>query len=220
MKIIPKIESSWGKVLKDELNKSYFEKIEKKLKKDKENLITIYPKKENIFKAFEKTPFDKIKVVIIWQDPYHGEWQAQGFCFSVPKWTKIPPSLRNIYKELWEKSINWDLTNWTEQGIFLLNAILTVQAWNPASHAKIGWEKFTDAVIKTISNEKKWVIFLLWWAFAQGKEKLINTKKHTVLKTTHPSPFSAHKWFLWSNCFKDVNKMLKEKWENEIDWSI
>jgi len=163
MKIIPKIKKSWGKVLKNELKKPYFSEIENTLEKDEKNWITIYPKKENIFKAFEKTTFDKVKVVIIWQDPYHGEWQAQGFCFSVPEWTKLPPSLRNIYKELWETSQNWDLTSWTEQWVFLLNAILTVQAWNPASHAKIWWWKFTDAVIKTISDEKEWIIFLLWW---------------------------------------------------------
>ncbi len=220
MKIIPKIESSWEKVLKKELKKSYFGEIEDVLKKDEKDWIIIYPQTKNIFKAFEKTSFNKVKVVIIWQDPYHGEWQAQGFCFSVPEWTKLPPSLRNIYKELWENSKNWDLTPWTEQGVFLLNAILTVQAWNPASHAKIGWGKFTDSVIQTISDGKEWVIFLLWWAFAQGKEKLIDSSKHIVLKTTHPSPFSAHKWFLWSNCFFEVNKILKERWEDEIDWRI
>jgi uracil-DNA glycosylase len=132
----------------------------------------------------------------------------------------LPPSLRNIYKELWEESKNWDLTPWTQQWVFLLNAILTVQKWNPASHAKIWWEKFTDSVIKTISDEKEWVIFLLWWAFAQSKKKLIDETKHIVLETTHPSPFSAYRWFLGSWCFNEVNEILKEKWKSEINWKI
>lgn len=220
MKIIQNLEKSWQNALKSELKKPYLKEIEETLENDEKLGITIYPKKENIFKSFDKTPFEKLKIVILWQDPYHGEWQAQGFCFSVPEWTKLPPSLRNIYKELWIDSQNWDLTSWTEQWVFLLNAILTVQAGNPTSHAKIGWEKFTDAVIKTISDKKEWVIFLLWWAFAQSKEKLIDTSKHIVLETTHPSPFSAYRWFLWSNCFREVNKILKERWENEIDWDI
>lgn len=218
MKIIPKIKSNWNKELKNEIQKAYFKKIEQKLKDDIKNWITIFPETKNIFAAFEKTPFDKVKVVIIWQDPYHWKSQAQGFCFSVPEWIKLPPSLRNIYKELWEESKNWDLTPWTEQWIFLLNSILTVQAWNPASHAKIWWEQFTNEVIKTISDKKEWIIFLLWWAFAQGKKKLIDTDKHYVLETTHPSPFSAYRWFLWSNCFKETNKILKKIWKKEINW--
>ncbi len=220
MDIIENLEKSWQEALKSEFEKSYLKEIEEALENDEKNWIIIYPKKENIFQAFEKTPFEKVKIVILWQDPYHSEWQAQGFCFSVPNWTKLPPSLRNIYKELWEKSKNWDLTSWTEQGILLLNAILTVQAWKPASHAKIWWEKFTDSIIKTISDKKKWVIFLLWWAFAQSKKKLIDESKHIVLETTHPSPFSAYRWFLWSDCFKEVNKILRERWEEEIDWEI
>ena len=225
MNITSKFESSWNKIIKEEFTKSYFQKIEQKLVIDEKDWITIYPETQNIFKAFEKTPFEKLKIVILWQDPYHWEWQAQGFCFSVSNWTKLPPSLRNIYKELnnslWIKAwTNWDLTPWTEQWVFLLNAILTVQAWNPASHSKIGWEKFTDSVIETISNKKEWIIFLLWGAFAQSKKKLIDETKHFILETSHPSPFSAHRWFIWSDCFKNVNKILKEKWEIEIDWKI
>ncbi len=220
MNIIPKMETSWNKVLKDEFKKEYFKEIEQKIYDDITNWITIYPETQNIFKAFEKTTFDNIKVVILWQDPYHGEWQAQWFCFSVPEWTKLPPSLRNIYKELLEESKNWDLTSWTEQWVFLLNAILTVQEWTPASHSKIWWAQFTDTVIKTISDKKEWIIFLLWWAFAQGKKKLINESKHTILETTHPSPFSAYRWFLESDCFNETNKLLKENWEKEINWKI
>lgn len=220
MEINPRIEESWLRELENEFKQPYFKNIKLKITDDVKSGIIVYPEVKNIFKAFEKTPFDKVKIVILWQDPYHWKWQAQGFCFSVPKLEKLPPSLRNIYKELWEENKNWDLTCWTEQWVFLLNAILTVQAWNPASHAKIGWEDFTDSVIKTISDKKEWIIFLLWWAFAQSKKKLIDTSKHIVLETTHPSPFSAHRWFLWSNCFKEVNKILKERWEKEIDWEI
>ncbi len=220
MKIIPKLEQSWNKLLKTELEKPYFNKIDQKLSKDIENWTTIYPEIKNIFAAFEKTTFNNIKVVILWQDPYHGEWQAQGFCFSVPKWTKLPPSLRNIYKELWIDSKDWDLTQWTKQWVFLLNAILTVQKGKPTSHSKIWWEIFTDSVIKTISDKKEWVIFLLWWAFAIWKKKLIDNSKHTILETSHPSPFSAYRWFLWSKCFTKTNKILKEKGKKEINWEI
>jgi len=218
MKIIPIINWIWYEKLKKEFEKKYFKEIEEKIMNDINSWITIYPKPEDIFNAFEKTHFEDIKVVILWQDPYHWEWQAQGFCFSVPKWVKLPPSLKNIYKELWVESKNWDLTKWTNQWVFLLNAILTVQKSKPASHSKIWWEQFTDTVIKTISDEKKWVIFLLWWAFAQSKSKLIDTSKHYILETTHPSPFSAYRWFLWSNCFVETNKILKQNWKKEINW--
>lgn len=225
MKTLPQIEESWYKVLKEEFEKPYYKNIEQKINDDINAWITIYPKIENIFAAFDKTPFDKVKVVILWQDPYHGEWQAQGFCFSVPKWAKLPPSLKNIYKELnISLDVNipetWDLTPWTEQWVFLLNAILTVQAWNPASHAKIWWEKFTNEVIKTISDKKQWIIFLLWWAFAQSKKSLIDTSKHYILETSHPSPFSAHRWFLWSDCFKKTNEILEQNWKTQINWQI
>lgn len=221
----PNIDESWYNVLKNEFEKPYYKNINQKIEADINNWITLYPKMENIFQAFNKTPFKKVKVVILWQDPYHWEWQAQGFCFSVPDNMKLPPSLKNIYKEL-NRSLwldipkSWDLTPWTKQGVFLLNAILTVQAWNPASHAKIWWETFTDNVIKTISDEKQWIVFMLWWAFAQSKKKLIDTKKHFVLETTHPSPFSAHRWFLWSNCFKETNELLIKNWKIPINWQI
>lgn len=225
MKLENYIKNDWKDIIEKEFGKEYFSWIKAEIQKDLDSSITIYPPLNMVFNAFEKTNFKDLKVVILWQDPYHWAWQAQGFCFSVPEWTKLPPSLKNIYKEieasLWIKnSTSWDLTPWTKQWVFLLNAILTVQAWNPASHSKIGWEKFTNQIIKTISDEKENVIFLLWWAFAQGKKALIDTKKHIVLESPHPSPFSAHRWFLWNNHFKKVNEILLERWEKEIDWKI
>ena len=218
-----KLEASWLQILKWEFEKEYMKNIKNFLLKEIQNKKIIYPNPKNFFKAFEKTPFDKVKVVILGQDPYHWPNQAQGFCFSVSDWQKLPPSLKNIYKEI-EISLNikmWnsgDLTKWSEQWILLLNSILTVEWWKPASHSKIWWENFTDEVIKQISEKKENVVFLLWWAFAQSKENLIDKKKHFILKTTHPSPFSAHRGFLWSNCFVETNKILKKIWEKEIDW--
>ena len=220
-----KLEASWLQILKWEFEKEYMKNIKNFLLKEIQNKKIIYPNPKNFFKAFEKTPFDKVKVVILGQDPYHWPNQAQGFCFSVSDWQKLPPSLKNIYKEI-EISLNikmWnsgDLTKWSEQWILLLNSILTVEWWKPASHSKIWWENFTDEVIKQISEKKENVVFLLWWAFAQSKENLIDKKKHFILKTTHPSPFSAHRGFLWSNCFVETNKILKKIWEKEIDWKI
>lgn len=220
-----KLEASWLQILKWEFEKEYMKNIKNFLLKEIQNKKIIYPNPKNFFKAFEKTPFDKVKVVILGQDPYHWPNQAQGFCFSVSDWQKLPPSLKNIYKEI-ETSLNikmWDsgdLTKWSEQWILLLNSILTVEWWKPASHSKIWWENFTDEVIKQISEKKENVVFLLWWAFAQSKENLIDKKKHFILKTTHPSPFSAHRGFLWSNCFIETNKILKKIWEKEIDWKI
>ena len=219
------IESSWLEILKDEFEKDYMKDIKSFLVKQIEAGKTIYPNPKNIFKAFDKTPFDKVKVVILGQDPYHWPNQAQGFCFSVEKWQKLPPSLKNIYKELetslWiSPSNSWDLTAWTEKWVFLLNAILTVEAGKPASHSQIGWEKFTDSVIKTISDKKENIVFLLWGAFAQSKEYLIDKNKHFILKTSHPSPFSANRWFLWSNCFKETNEILEKIWKEKIDWKL
>lgn len=220
-----KLEASWLQILKWEFEKEYMKNIKNFLLTEIQNKKIIYPNPKNFFKAFEKTPFDKVKVVILGQDPYHWPNQAQGFCFSVSDWQKLPPSLKNIYKEI-ETSLNikmWDsgdLTKWSEQWILLLNSILTVEWWKPASHSKIWWENFTDEVIKKISEKKENVVFLLWWTFAQSKENLIDKKKHFILKTTHPSPFSAHRGFLWSNCFVDTNKILKKIWEKEIDWKI
>lgn len=199
--------------------------MENSLWEDIKNNITIYPPLTQVYTALELTDLSQLKVVILGQDPYHGAWQAHGLSFSVQQWVKIPPSLRNIYKQIeasydYKMPDSWDLSSWAEQGVLMLNAILTVQAWVPASHSKIWWEDFTDAIIKKISEEKQWVIFLLWWAFAQGKESLIDSQKHTILKTTHPSPFSAYRGFLESNCFLECNKVLKNMWKTPINWEI
>ncbi len=219
-----KLENSWLKYLRWEFDKDYMKQIKSFLKQEIEKAKVIYPRPENIFNALNKTKFDEVKVVIIWQDPYHWKNQAHGLSFSVQDWVKPPPSLQNIYKEI-ETSLeikkdftNWNLTKWTKQWVLLLNAILTVEASKPASHSNIWWENFTDKIIETISKEKTWVIFLLWWAFASKKKILIDEKKHHIIETTHPSPFSAHRWFLGSKCFKKTNEILKSQWEKEINW--
>lgn len=220
-----RLETSWLEILKEEFDKEYMKNIKNFLIEEIQKGKIIYPNPKNIFRAFEKTPFSEVKVVILGQDPYHGPGQAQGFCFSVNEGTRLPPSLQNIYKELNQSlqihiAKNGDLTKWAEQGVLLLNAILTVEGWKPTSHSKIGWEDFTDVVIQKISEQKENIIFLLWGAFAQSKEKLIDTSKHFILKTTHPSPFSAHRGFLGSNCFKETNEILEKIGKTPIDWSI
>jgi uracil-DNA glycosylase len=218
------LEKSWLKYLKWEFKKEYFIKIKTFLIKETEIWKTIYPKSQNIFNTLNSTSLDEVKVVIIGQDPYHGEKQAHGLSFSVQDWIKIPPSLKNIYKEieddLWIKKDfnNWNLTSWAKQWVLLLNAFLTVEADKPASHSTIWWENFTDKIIETLNKEKSWIIFLLWWAFAQKKESLIDKDKHYIVKTTHPSPFSAYKWFLWSKCFSKTNQILESEWKEKIKW--
>lgn len=185
---------------------------------------TIYPKPENLFHAFEITPFDEVKVVILGQDPYHGAGQAHGLCFSVPEGLTVPPSLRNIYKEIQsdtgviKDATKGNLEEWGRQGVFLLNAILSVVAGNPASHQGKGWEEFTDTVIKTISDEKEGVVFMLWGNFARGKKGLIDTSRHLVLEAPHPSPFSAHTGFLGCRHFSQANEYLKKKGKEGIVW--
>lgn len=220
------IESSWKKELSEEFEKPYFSEIRAFLKHEIESGKTIYPHPKNIFHIFNVVPFEKVRVVILGQDPYHNTWQAHGMSFSVRAGTKIPPSLKNIYKEISYEyedigfSENGDLTPWTQQWVFLLNAILTVEASKPASHSKIGWENFTNAVIKRISSEREGVIFLLWGNFAKTKRPLIDPSRHLVLEAPHPSPFSAHSWFFGCDHFKKVNAYLKENGEEEIDWRI
>jgi uracil-DNA glycosylase len=195
-----KIEESWRSVLKEEFSKEYFKNIVNFIKLDYTNNIKVYPEGKNIFNAFNLTPFDKIKVVIIGQDPYHGDGQAHGLSFSVPKGKKIPPSLINIYKEIQNdigevKHSTGNLEGWAKQGVFLLNSILTVRAGQPASHSKIGWEIFTNAVIKTISDKKERVVFLLWGNYAKSKKEIINSSKHLILEAAHPSPLARGAFF-------------------------
>ena len=219
-----KIEASWKEVLHKEFTKPYFEQIVAFLKIEKAQGKTIYPPGSLIFNAFDKTPFTKVKAVILGQDPYHGPGQAHGLCFSVPDGIAFPPSLINIFKELKDDvglpiPKTGNLTKWAMQGIFLLNASLTVRAGEPMSHAKIGWAEFTDAVIKTISAEKKGVVFLLWGKFAQDKQVLIDETKHYVLKAAHPSPLSAHNGFFGCKHFSKTNKLLMQQGFDAIDWN-
>ena len=220
-----KIEDSWKQVLQDEFTQPYFLNIVEHLKTEKKIGKIIYPKGTEIFNAFDKTPFHKVKVVILGQDPYHNPNQAMGLSFSVPNETKIPPSLVNIFKELKDDiglqiPANGNLSNWANEGVLLLNSILTVRANEPASHSKIGWMNFTDAVIKKISNEKQNVVFMLWGKFAQEKMELISTAKHCVLKAAHPSPFSAFNGFFGCKHFSKTNEYLAAIGIEPIDWKL
>lgn len=221
-----KIESSWKEVLKDEFSKPYFQQVVTFLKTEKAAGKTIYPPGPLIFNAFNQTPFSKLRVVLIGQDPYHGNGQAHGLSFSVPNGVNPPPSLLNIFKEI-QSDIGvampreyGNLTRWAEQGVLLLNAALTVRANEPFSHAKSGWAEFTDAVIKKISDEKKGIIFLLWGKFAQEKQILIDETAHFVLKAAHPSPFSADKGFFGCRHFSKTNELLTQQGLAPIDWKL
>jgi len=223
------LNQDWQKILKFELNSEIFLWIKKFLEAEKKKWKKIFPSEEKIFNAFNLTSFENLKVVILWQDPYHWEWQSHWLAFSVQNWIKNPPSLKNIFKELnsdlWIKipekdDLNsWDLSKWASQWVFLLNAILTVEEWQPASHSKIWWEKFTDSVIQKISNEKEKIIFLLWWNFAKSKKKFINLEKHFILESAHPSPFSV-KNFSWNEHFSKTNEILEKIWKEKINWSL
>lgn len=219
------IEESWKEVLKDEFEKTYFQHIVTFLKAEKASGKIIYPPGSLIFNSFKQTPFSKIKVVIIGQDPYHNVGQAHGLSFSVPDGIPKPPSLLNIFKELKndlgiEISENGNLEKWASQGVLLLNASLTVRQNEPGSHAQIGWLQFTDEVIKKISTKREGIIFLLWGKFAQEKQSLIDETKHVVLKAAHPSPFSASNGFFGCKHFSKTNELLIKQQKNPIDWKI
>ncbi len=221
----PKIEASWKKVLQDEFKKPYFRQIKAFLQEELARGVTIYPPPPLIFNAFNLTPFDKVKVVILGQDPYHGEGQAHGLCFSVPPGVPHPPSLQNIFKELQDDlgippPKCGDLTRWALQGVLLLNAILTVRAHQPGSHRGIGWERFTDAVLKKISDLKEGVVFMLWGKFAQEKKKLIDGRKHLILTASHPSPYSANNGFFGCRHFSKANMYLKRVGKEPINWNL
>ena len=220
-----KIESSWKELLKPEFNKPYFQQIVLHLKTERLKKKIIYPPGGFIFNAFDKTPIDRVKVVILGQDPYHGPGQAHGLCFSVQMETPPPPSLNNIYKELHNDigikiPNHGNLTHWAEQGVFLLNASLTVRAGEPMSHSKIGWAEFTDTVIKKISDEREHVVFLLWGKFAQEKKALIDESKHLILKAAHPSPLSAYSGFFGCRHFSKANAYLISKGIDPVDWKL
>jgi len=220
-----KIEHTWKAVLKDQFTKDYFLQIATFIKTEKAAGKIIFPPGTLIFNAFEKTPFDKVKVVLLGQDPYHNPGQAQGLSFSVPKGITKPPSLINIFKEIQSDlgivpSADGNLEKWAEQGVLLLNASLTVRKNEPGSHSKIGWLEFTDAVIRKLSDEKKGIVFLLWGKFAQDKQVLIDEIKHYVLKAAHPSPFSADKGFFGCKHFSKTNEILMQQGIQPIDWKL
>jgi uracil-DNA glycosylase len=219
-----KIEPSWKNVLKDEFEKNYFYEVVTFLKTEKALNKIIYPPGAQIFHAFDATPFDKVKIVLLGQDPYHGKGQAHGLAFSVPFGIKPPPSLINIFKEL-KSDIGMpvpnhgNLENWAGQGVFLLNAALTVREAEPNSHAKIGWHEFTNRVIQKVSDLKKNVVFLLWGKFAQEKQELVDETKHLVLKAAHPSPYSADRFFGCRH-FSKANEYLIQNKIDPVDWSL
>jgi uracil-DNA glycosylase len=220
-----KIEASWKAALAAEFNKPYFQSLAQQLRQLKATGRTIYPPGSLIFNAFNTTPFSAVKVVILGQDPYHNPGQAMGLSFSVPKGVRIPPSLRNIYKELrTDEEIqppeHGDLTYWAKQGVFLLNAMLTVEKNKPASHQKIGWQFFTDAAIQALSRQQEHIVFMLWGAFAQRKSVLIDAERHLILKAPHPSPFSADRGFFGSGHFSQANAYLVSHGKTPIDWQI
>jgi len=223
--MVIEMETSWKNALSDLFDKAYFSQIADHLKAEKALKTTIYPKGGLIFNAFSLTPYDKVKVIILGQDPYHNPQQAMGLSFSVPDGIKPPPSLVNIFKEL-HKDIGMtipnsgNLTAWAKQGVLLLNAVLTVRANEPASHAKIGWTKFTDDVIQTLSLNKTGLVFILWGNFAQEKIKLIDSSKHKILKAAHPSPFSAYNGFFGCKHFSATNEYLVKNNIDPIDWTI
>ena len=218
------LNADWNSFLEKEWKSDSFKTIIKKLKKERTQ-YTIFPADDLIFNALNKTPLAKVKVVILGQDPYHGKGQVHGLSFSVPNGITVPPSLRNIFKELQQDlkltpPNNGNLTKWAKQGVLLLNSTLTVREKEAGSHQKLGWEGFTDSVISKLSSKKDGLIFLLWGAFAQKKLVLIDTKKHYILKTTHPSPFSAYRGFLGCKHFSRTNEILTKNNQKPIDWNL
>lgn len=220
------IHPSWKNILKDEFSKDYFAELVYFLKTEKQLGRLIYPPGTLIFNAFNQTPFNKVKIVILGQDPYHGAGQAHGLSFSVPNGINPPPSLVNIFKEM-EKDLGLkmpvgygNLTSWANKGVLLLNAALTVRAGEPFSHAKMGWAIFTDAVIQKISDLTEHIVFILWGKFAQEKQILIDETKHFILKAEHPSPFSADKGFFGCRHFSKANELLAKNGIEPVDWTL
>lgn len=212
---------TWTEILAPIKNTEYFTTLWEKVKEEYQT-TKCFPPKDQIFRAIELTPFDEVKVVIIGQDPYHNDNQANGLCFSVSDKVKAPPSLKNIFKELEDdlgiKKTSNELEMWAKQGVLLLNATLTVRAHEANSHKDLGWEQFTDFIIKEISDKKENVVFVLWGAFAQKKAGLIDASKHFIIQSAHPSPFSVHKGFFGSHPFSKINQFLEEKGKEPINW--
>jgi len=224
MEVNPHIEESWKTILQDEFEKQYFKEL-KEFLVDEKSKYPVYPPGGLIFNAFRLTPFDMVRVVLLGQDPYHGQGQAHGLCFSVPSGVAKPPSLVNIFKEI-ERDLgipvplHGNLERWARQGVLLLNATLTVRANQPGSHQHKGWESFTNAVIGKLSEKRVGLIFLLWGKFAQEKEALIDTNRHYILKAAHPSPFSAYNGFFGCRHFSKTNEILRKHGLEEIDWRL
>lgn len=218
--------TTWADVLGAEKQETYFQQIMQFVSQERQAGRTIYPPQSDVFNAFKHTEFDQVKVVILGQDPYHGPGQAHGLCFSVLPGVKTPPSLFNMYKELVNDIPGFTMPNhgylqrWAEQGVLLLNTVLTVQQGMAHSHSKIGWETFTDAVIRKLNDNAEGIVFLLWGSHAQKKGSFIDKNKHHVLTTTHPSPLSAHRGFLGSGHFSSCNKILTEQRKTPIDWQV
>ena len=212
---------TWTEILAPIKNTEYFTTLWEKVKEEYQT-TKCFPPKNQIFRAIELTPFDEVKVVIIGQDPYHNDNQANGLCFSVSDKVKAPPSLKNIFKELEDdlgiKKTSNELEMWAKQGVLLLNATLTVRAHEANSHKDLGWGQFTDFIIKEISDKKENVVFVLWGAFAQKKAGLIDASKHFIIQSAHPSPFSVHKGFFGSHPFSKINQFLEEKGKEPINW--
>ena len=218
-----KIEPSWKEVLADEFQKEYFIKLTQFVKEEYNGGIPIYPPAKLIFNAFDHCPFDKVKVVILGQDPYHGIGQANGLCFSVNKGIPFPPSLLNIFKEIQSdmgttSPQDGDLTRWSDQGVLLLNATLTVRASQAGSHQRRGWEEFTDAAIRELASRRSGIVFILWGSYAQKKGAFIDRSRHLVLSSPHPSPLSAYQGFFGNHHFSTANRYLKEQGLSEIIW--
>jgi uracil-DNA glycosylase len=211
--------NDWQVQLSDFFSTDTFSSLQNFLEEEYQQQI-IYPPENEVFNAFTLTPFNQVRVLILGQDPYHGPGQAHGLAFSVKSPCKPPPSLKNIFKELALTSTEGDLTSWAEQGVFLLNTVLTVRKADPNSHSKMGWEDFTDGVIKTLSDKKEKMIFVLWGAPAQKKKKLIDSEKHIILESPHPSPLSAYRGFFGCGHFEEINKLLKQDKKPEIDWHL
>lgn len=224
MEVNPQIEASWLDVLKDEFDKQYFKELKEFLLEEKSK-FNVYPPGGNIFNAFNLTPFNNVRVVLLGQDPYHGPGQAHGLCFSVPRGISAPPSLVNVFKEV-ERDLgipvpsHGNLEKWAHQGILLLNATLTVRANQPGSHQRKGWETFTNAAIGKLSEKRVGLVFLLWGKFAQEKEAIIDTNRHYVLKAAHPSPYSAYNGFFGCRHFSKTNEILTKHGLDEIDWKL